>query len=84
MNNATIQLKIKQRLNKLDSSDYDNIEAWQLIEAFNKGQTLGKMVCHLKTVNEGTLQEITPKEAEKFTKNLKNNFQILKNPLFLD
>ena len=38
MNNAAIQLKIKQRLNKLDSSDYDNIEAWQLIEAFNKGQ----------------------------------------------
>ena len=26
MNNTVIQLKIKQRLNKLASSDYDNIE----------------------------------------------------------
>jgi len=38
MNNSTILLKIQQRLNKLASSDYDNIEAWQIIEAFNKGQ----------------------------------------------
>lgn len=37
MNNITIQLKIKQRLNKLDSQDYDNIECWQIVEAFNKG-----------------------------------------------
>tara|TARA_R110001632_G_scaffold121521_1_gene234169 strand:- start:3169 stop:3879 length:711 start_codon:yes stop_codon:yes gene_type:complete len=38
MNNATLQLKLKQRLNKLDSQDYDNIEPWQMIEAFNKAQ----------------------------------------------
>ncbi len=38
MNNATIQLKIKQRLNKLASQDYDNLECWQIVEAFNKGQ----------------------------------------------
>lgn len=38
MNNLTLQLKIKQRLNKLDSQDYDNIECWKIIEAFNKGQ----------------------------------------------
>jgi len=38
MNNATIQLKIKQRLNKIASLDYDNIECWQIVEAFNKGQ----------------------------------------------
>lgn len=38
MNNAAIQLKIQQRLNKLASSDYDNIESWQIVEAFNKGQ----------------------------------------------
>jgi hypothetical protein len=36
MNNSTIQIKIKQRLNKLDSNDYDNIETWQITEAFNK------------------------------------------------
>lgn len=39
MNNTTLQLKIKERLNKLSSSDYDNIEGWQFIEAFNKGMT---------------------------------------------
>lgn len=38
MNNTTLQLKIKQRLNKLDSQDYDNFECWQIVEAFNKGQ----------------------------------------------
>ena len=38
MNNATIQLKVQQRLNKLASNDYDNIECWEIVEAFNKGQ----------------------------------------------
>ena len=38
MLNQTILLKAKQRLNKLDSSDYDNIQPWQIVEAFNKGQ----------------------------------------------
>jgi hypothetical protein len=37
MNNTIVQLKIKQRLNKLDSADYDNLECWQMVEAFNKG-----------------------------------------------
>lgn len=38
MNNSILQLKIKQRLNKLASNDYDNIECWQIVEAFNKAQ----------------------------------------------
>jgi hypothetical protein len=38
MNNTTLVLKIKQRLNKLASNDYDNIECWQVVEAFNKAQ----------------------------------------------
>jgi hypothetical protein len=38
MNNNLLQLKIQQRLNKLASNDYDNIECWQIVEAFNKGQ----------------------------------------------
>lgn len=37
MNNSTIQLKIKQRLNKLASNDFDNVQPWQIVEAFNKG-----------------------------------------------
>ena len=38
MLNSTITIKIKQRINKLDSNDYDNIECWQVVEAFNKAQ----------------------------------------------
>jgi hypothetical protein len=38
MDNTTLQIKFKQRLNKLASNDYDNIECWQIVEAFNKAQ----------------------------------------------
>lgn len=38
MNNNLLRLKIQQRLNKLASNDYDNIECWQIVEAFNKVQ----------------------------------------------
>jgi len=38
MENSTLFIKLKQRLNKLDSNDYDNIQCWQFIEAFNKAQ----------------------------------------------
>jgi hypothetical protein len=37
MDNLTLRLKIMQRLNKLASFDYDNIQDWQIVEAFNKG-----------------------------------------------
>ena len=37
MNNTTVQIKVQERLNKLASNDYDNIECWQVVEAFNKG-----------------------------------------------
>lgn len=39
VDNRTLQIKIKQRLNKLASNDYDNIQCWQIVEAFNKGQS---------------------------------------------
>ena len=38
MLNETILLKIKERINKLYSQDYTNIECWILTEAFNKAQ----------------------------------------------
>jgi hypothetical protein len=38
MLNSIITIKIKQRINKLDSQDYDNIQCWQIVEAFNKAQ----------------------------------------------
>jgi hypothetical protein len=38
MTNAELQIKVKERLNKLASLDYDNFECWQIAEAFNKAQ----------------------------------------------
>lgn len=38
MLNKTILVKLQQRLDKLGSQDYGNIEQWMLVEAFNKGQ----------------------------------------------
>jgi hypothetical protein len=38
MNNDVLQIKFKNRLNKQASLDYDNIECWQIAEAFNKAQ----------------------------------------------
>lgn len=36
ISNQTILLKVRQRLNKLASNDYDNITDWRIVEAFNK------------------------------------------------
>jgi hypothetical protein len=38
MQNSLVLVKVKQRANKIDSSDYDNFETWQIREAFNKAQ----------------------------------------------
>lgn len=38
MNNSTILIKVKNRLNKLASNDYTNLDSWIVVEAFNKGQ----------------------------------------------
>lgn len=38
MLNSTIQIKIQERVNKLASSDFDNIHCWQICEAYNKAQ----------------------------------------------
>lgn len=58
MTNALLQIKIKQRLNKLASLDYDNIECWQVQEAFNKAQLewIRRQVYGMNTRKEGTEQ----------------------------
>lgn len=38
MNNATILIKVRNRLNKISSNDYTNLDSWAIVEAFNKGQ----------------------------------------------
>jgi hypothetical protein len=38
MNVQLLQKKVQERLNKLSSFDYGNIEPWSVVEAFNKAQ----------------------------------------------
>jgi hypothetical protein len=56
MNNDLLQIKIKQRLNKLASFDYDNIECWQIQEAVNKAQLewVRRQVYGINTRKEGS------------------------------
>ena len=58
MNNNLLQIKIKQRLNKLASYDYDNLECWQIQEAINKAQLswVRRQVNGLNLKKEGSEQ----------------------------
>lgn len=60
MNNNTIKIKVKQRINKLDSKDYDNITDWQIVEAFNKA-----IVAWCRRTLEGLNVSKTGDEASK-------------------
>ncbi len=60
MTNDTVQIKVKERINKLASNDYDNIMAWQIVEAFNKG-----MVVWCRRNLMGTNMTKTGDEASK-------------------
>lgn len=58
MNNSLLQIKITQRLNKLSSKDYDNLEPWMIQEAFNKAQLewTRRQIYGLHTRREGSEQ----------------------------
>lgn len=64
MLNSTITVKVKQRLNKLDSNDYDNIECWMIVEAFNKAQVewCRRQLHGLNIVKEGDEQSTRRKD----------------------
>lgn len=64
MLNQTIILKVKQRLNKLDSQDYDNIEQWEIVEAFNKAQVewVRRQLHGMNTKQEGDEQSTRRKD----------------------
>lgn len=66
MNNALLQIKFKERLNKLSSMDYDNIECWQVQEAFNKAQ-LEWVRRHIQGVN---LKKESPEQSIGMIDNL--------------
>lgn len=69
MNNNLLQIKIKQRLNKLASFDYDNLECWQIQEAFNKAQ--------LEWVRRMVYGINSRKESSEQTTGLVDDLQIL-------
>lgn len=58
MQNSVLVIKVKQRINKLDSQDYDNIECWQVVEAFNKAQVewVRRQLHGINIVKEGDEQ----------------------------
>ena len=69
MTNNLIQIKFKERLNKLSSMDYYNIECWQVQEAFNKAQ-----IEWVRRMLHGYNQE---KENPEQSINMIDNLQIL-------
>jgi len=60
MTNSLLRIKFQQRLNKLATFDYDNIECWQIAEAFNKAQRewFRRQVHGLNSKKEGSEQSI--------------------------
>lgn len=63
MNNSLLQTKFRQRLNKGDSQDYQNIECWQIAEAFNKAMDAWESrqlegINQTKSTAEGSLRSI--------------------------
>jgi hypothetical protein len=64
MLNSTITIKVKQRLNKLDSQDYDNVTCWQIVESFNKAQVewARRQLHGLNIVQEGDEQSTRRKD----------------------
>jgi len=75
MQASLVLLKIKQRLNKIDSSDYDNIECWQAREVYNKAQ-LEWSRRRIEGINQ--LQE-----GDEETKDVIDDIQVLLKPLTL-
>ena len=75
MNNDVVRIKIEERLNKLSSSDYDNIECWQIIEAFNKAQ----IEWVRRQLHGGNIY----KEGDEMSKRRVDDLQILLNELTL-
>jgi hypothetical protein len=76
MLNSAIEVKVKQRLNKLDSQDYDNLQCWQIVEAFNKAQVewVRRQLHGINLVKEGDEQSTRRKD----------DLQVLLSPVTLD
>ena len=85
MLNSTITIKMKQRLNKLDSQDYDNINCWQVVESFNKAQVewVRRQLHGINVVKEGDEQSTRRKDdLQKLL--IKNPFSMLKKDAYYE
>ena len=76
MDNLTIETKINERVNKLDSNDYDNVHKWKIVEVFNKG-----MVDWLRRQLHGTN---THKTGDEQSKRRIDDLQVLLRSIQLD
>lgn len=83
MLNSTILLKVQQRLNKLSSNDYDNIQPWQIVEAFNKAQPdwMRRNLHGLNMVKEG--DEQSTRRVDDFQNLIETTGNIPNPPLVL-
>lgn len=73
MTNFAIQLKIKERINKLASYDYDNLECWQITEAFNKEQNdFARRNIYKGEANQESLEDLQILVKEKVLKGSRN------------
>ncbi len=69
MNVALVFIKVQERLNKLASSDYDNLQCWQIREAFNKAQ--------IEWVRRQVIGKNDLQSGDEETKNTVDDLQIL-------
>lgn len=69
MQAALIFIKVQERLNKLASSDYDNLQLWQVREAYNKAQ--------LEWVRRQVIGKNDTQEGDEETKNKVDDIQVL-------
>lgn len=75
MQASLVLIKVKQRINKLDSADYDNIECWQVREAFNKAQ--------IEWVRRQVHGKNDTQEGDEETRQRVDDLQILLTPIIL-
>lgn len=76
MQASLVQIKIKERLNKIDSKDYDNIQCWQMREAFNKAQ--------LEWVRRQVHGKNDTQEGDEETRQRVDDLQVIMKSLKLD
>jgi len=85
MLNSAITIKMKQRLNKLDSQDYDNINCWQVVESFNKAQVewARRQLHGINVVKEGDEQSTRRKDDLQVLLSTQNLSLVDKNDHYL-